>query len=442
MFKKKSAIINIKGEVDKTVTIIPLSESIKKLCIAIENDKINDVRKILKSLKQINEIAVLQIVVQNLQNKNGIQILNLIIKKGIDINSIIQTNIDNKDNRELLLSIFVEYNNCELVEQLIRICRELCIDLDMNASPIRVPPLRYSIQKSNIQMIELLLMYGADPNYVFHFEGVYYPLLSTAISSKNIKIVELLLTYEANVNYITPNTNAIQLIHAIQKIDNDDIAKLLIDNGADIHLSPNGISPLYVAVQSNKLQIVSILLDMGASPNSLESFSGNNISPLYMAIQLGHTDMACLLIDGGADINHSSIITENSQVIILTPLYKAVETNNVIITLKLLKSGVDLEFKTRFNHRVMLPLELAYCIQEELDKSNYTDMIAILEDYGAKRYICNNTDCYNDGTNGCSKCKKAQYCSKECQLAHWKDHKKDCNTLCKNKKKELSEKNS
>jgi hypothetical protein len=26
----------------------------------------------------------------------------------------------------------------------------------------------------------------------------------------------------------------------------------------------------------------------------------------------------------------------------------------------------------------------------------------------------------------CSKCKRVKYCSKECQKAHWKDHKKDC----------------
>ena len=469
MLKVKSGVFRINGRGDeKTYTLVHLSESMKKLCKAIENDKINDVRKLLKSQKQkqINEIIVLQIVTQNLQNKNGVIILNLILKQGIDITSIIQANIDNKYNLELLLSILVEYNICGLVEKLFRICRELSIDLDMNASPIKVTPLSCSIQKPNIPMIELLLRYGADPNYVFHFDGVYYPSLSTAIASKNIQIVQLLLTYGANVNYITPNTNAIPLIHAIQKMDNDDIANLLIDHGADIHLSPNGISPLYVAVQSNKLKIVERFIEMGADPNIPEMHSGHNISPLYMAIQLGHTDMACFLIDHGANINHSSTITENLQVIIVTPLYKAVETNNIQIVLKLLEQRVDLTFKTRFNNRIMLPLGLAYELQEELDiqeelavrsllcqefdikelkiqkldESDYTNMIKILEEYGAKRYICNNTDCFKNATNGCSKCKKAQYCSKECQLAHWSHHRTDCKTLCKIQKlKELSE---
>lgn len=447
MFKVKSGVFHINGRGnEKTYTLVNLSESMKKLCKAIENDKINDVKKILKSQKQINEIIVLQMIMQNLKNKNGVIILNLILKQGIDITSIIQANIDNKYNLELLLSILVEYNICELVERLFRICRELSIDLDMNASPIKVTPLSCSIQKPNIPMIELLLRYGANPNYVFHFDGVYYPSLSTAISSKNIQIVQLLLTYGANVNYITPNTNAIPLIHAIQKMDNDDIANLLIDHGADIHLSPNGVSPLYVAVQSNKLQIVERLIEMGADPNIPEMHSGHNISPLYMAIQLRYTDMASLLIDHGANINHSSTITENLQVIIVTPLYIAVKTNNIQIVLKLLERRVDLKFKTRFNNRVMLPLGLAYELQEELDRANcteinYTDMIAVLEKYGAKRYICNNTDCYNDATNGCSKCKNAQYCSKECQLKHWSHHRTDCKTLCKIQKlKELGEK--
>ena len=29
----------------------------------------------------------------------------------------------------------------------------------------------------------------------------------------------------------------------------------------------------------------------------------------------------------------------------------------------------------------------------------------------------------------CSRCKRAQYCSQECQKAHWKEHKKVCHAL-------------
>ena len=34
----------------------------------------------------------------------------------------------------------------------------------------------------------------------------------------------------------------------------------------------------------------------------------------------------------------------------------------------------------------------------------------------------------------CSKCKKARYCGRDCQVAHWKEHKKECARLAKEKK--------
>ena len=39
---------------------------------------------------------------------------------------------------------------------------------------------------------------------------------------------------------------------------------------------------------------------------------------------------------------------------------------------------------------------------------------------------CNKEDCKKDGTLRCSRCKKFNYCSKECQTSDWKKHKKQC----------------
>ena len=42
---------------------------------------------------------------------------------------------------------------------------------------------------------------------------------------------------------------------------------------------------------------------------------------------------------------------------------------------------------------------------------------------------CHKEDCVKAGSLRCSQCKQANYCSKECQRADWKKHKKQCRTL-------------
>ena len=41
---------------------------------------------------------------------------------------------------------------------------------------------------------------------------------------------------------------------------------------------------------------------------------------------------------------------------------------------------------------------------------------------------CGNS-CGQQGTKRCSKCQTVYYCSKECQKAHWKIHKKACSEI-------------
>lgn len=42
----------------------------------------------------------------------------------------------------------------------------------------------------------------------------------------------------------------------------------------------------------------------------------------------------------------------------------------------------------------------------------------------ADGFLCEN--CKQDATKRCSKCKQVWYCTRECQLAHWKVHKPKC----------------
>ena len=45
--------------------------------------------------------------------------------------------------------------------------------------------------------------------------------------------------------------------------------------------------------------------------------------------------------------------------------------------------------------------------------------------------LCGNEECRKKSNYTCSRCKLVKYCSKECQVFHWDNHKKECGKMNK-----------
>lgn len=116
-------------------------------------------------------------------------------------------------------------------------------------------PLAYAVYLNHLDMAEVLLENGADPN---KYPAVFF--------ASNENAVNLLNKYQADMNILNDNKSR----------------------------------PLFEAVKSNESQLVSLLINNGADINKLD---GNNNTLLYTAISLGYFDMARFLIDNGANIN-------------------------------------------------------------------------------------------------------------------------------------------
>jgi len=110
----------------------------------------------------------------------------------------------------------------------------------------------------------------------------------------------------ADINYIKPATGSTPLSMAVYN-KSSDIVRVLIDNGANPNTSDSGdaginASPLHWAVEMDSKEIVKILLDAGADVNAKDRY-GNN--PLYWAINSGDkkasTEIIGLLLDAGSD---------------------------------------------------------------------------------------------------------------------------------------------
>lgn len=110
-------------------------------------------------------------------------------------------------------------------------------------------------------------------------------------------------------------------------------------------------TPLYYALSQGKEETAIILLEKGASPNSILTDEFNKFyiseSLLTKAISNGKTELAKVLISKGADVNFKSPI--NNQ----TPLLLAIEQGNTEIVQVLIAEGANVNIKTASNQTLL-----------------------------------------------------------------------------------------
>lgn len=90
----------------------------------------------------------------------------------------------------------------------------------------------YAIEKSNIDIIKLLLDHRSDINCV---KDSLTPL-HTAVYYQNIAIIRLLLDFHANVN--TCNLGGCSPLHSAINLNNVEIVRLLLEHHADSYKWP------------------------------------------------------------------------------------------------------------------------------------------------------------------------------------------------------------
>lgn len=180
----------------------------------------------------------------------------------------------------------------------------------------------------NIEMVELLLQYGADPNLPDGENQSTTPLV-TAIMENNYDIVKLMIDYNAEVNRLN-TLNTSPLFNAVL-MGHTEIVNLLLDSGADPHGS-GGRPPIMVV--SNK-EIMRLLQDEGVDIFLID-VQGSNA--LMGAAMFGNTEIVVLLIDLGLDVNSM----DNKG---YTPLMYAILGDKLENVVTLVTYGADIFLK-------------------------------------------------------------------------------------------------
>jgi ankyrin repeat protein len=92
-------------------------------------------------------------------------------------------------------------------------------------------------------------------------------------------------------------------LHYAVRRDDRDMIELLIDGGAGLEVrDSDGATPLCLAAERGRLDLVRLLLARGANPNGrIEENQYSSGLPLEVALRQGHIDIAEVLLSAGAD---------------------------------------------------------------------------------------------------------------------------------------------
>ncbi|MCT7546124.1 ankyrin repeat domain-containing protein [Aliarcobacter cryaerophilus] len=314
------------------------------------------------------------------KTETSIDIFNMLIKAGADINAI---------DKYLFTPLHwaSHYNHIELVKVLIKAkanLNEKATYYDDEEGFSGFTPLYDSIFKNNWEIAKLLIEAGADVNIKRETDLKYTPLLLiSAITEPSIDIFNMLIKAGADINakdkkswtplHWASGNNHIELVKVLIKakanlnekatysndeegffgitplyasitLNNWEIAKLLIEAGADVNLGIETdlkYTPLLLITSQKEpsLDIFNMLIKAGADINAKDK---NSWTPLHWASRKNHIELVKVLIKAGADINEKATYYDDEEGFSgITPLYASITLNNWEIAKLLIEAGAD-----------------------------------------------------------------------------------------------------
>jgi ankyrin repeat protein len=177
--------------------------------------------------------------------------------------------------------------------------------------------------------------------------------LHDAVKANDLQHVQALISSGANVNeldlYGTP-------LHIAAARDSVEIAKVLIDAGADLEAEAGGSQnkghPLHTAAAADQVAVAALLIERGAKVDARDS---KGRTPLIVAASYGHAQLAELLLESGADPLEEDTIYRQ------TPIHAASVAGKVEVVMLVLSAGVNINLRN--NHSGETPL--MYALREE-----------------------------------------------------------------------------
>ena len=196
-------------------------------------------------------------------------------------------------------------------------------------------------RQNSVEAVKLLLEHGADVNKQGRGEAWKENNQSTdrktalifAAMNNSLPNVKMLLEAGANVNH-QDGDNCTALMLAVKFKASIDVVKLLLDYGADTHITNDWeLNALDYSAMVNHFEATELLIARGADVNKKDSL---NTTALMRAACNDSAEVAEILLKHGADVN-----ARDGWMKGWTPLFHAAYKNSSRTVRVLLKYGAD-----------------------------------------------------------------------------------------------------
>jgi ankyrin repeat protein len=198
------------------------------------------------------------------------------------------------------------------------------------------------------------------------------PELISKVQAKDVEGIKKLIAQGADLNVREEFYSMTPLLMACNSND-VEIARLLIESGADIHLkASNGGTPLIFAAMNSR-ELTELLLTKGADIHARSDNGTGAFTNCTMGIISGRVDydLAELLLAKGAEIDELNTTEYYGG---YTPLFWAVDDNNQELVGFLIENGANVN-ATAKNGKT--PLSIA-------EEGGYTAVADLLKSKGAR----------------------------------------------------------
>jgi len=268
-----------------------------------------------------------------------------------------------RDKLEDLKNNFTRKKLCEVLFEYLTLQEEYTINTTCHQKDYKeftgLTPLEFAIKNANLDIVKLLLDYGASPVqvccliYEEDIEVRYSIPLITAAESGNLEIVKLLLEYGASFQEVD-----FPLLYAV-KGNNPEMVKLFLENAPKPSYEGQWYELLDMATTNKNKEILAILIN-----DSQMTLNKSEASVLLCkAVKQNDIGIVKFLIDKGLSSNSSA-------------LFPAIDNRNLSMLQLLLTHGFDDDINKEVSDYNMNPLVWAM-------KSRYYEGVQCLLKHGA-----------------------------------------------------------